>query len=154
MANELPVLLHTVNDIERVSDHALNIAEIAERKLEDRRSFSESAQREMTRMRMEVSHMFDNVLLAVDATDHDAARQALMHEEAINEMQVKFRHTHIRRLSEGACDALTGLIYIDFVNNMEKIGDHLTNVAQGVLGGLQWGAETQAAEEAAAPAQP
>ncbi len=141
MANELPVLLHTVNDIERVGDHAVNIAEIAERKIEQRQKFSEEADRDITRMRTEVSHMFDNVLLAVEMGDHNEAQKALTHEEAINKMQVEFRRRHAERLSHGDCGILTGLTFIDFVNNMEKIGDHLTNVAQGVIGGLQWGSE-------------
>jgi phosphate:Na+ symporter len=140
MANELPVLLHMVNDIERVSDHATNIVEIAQRKIEQRQSFSNAAEQEVARLRVEVSHMFDNVLLAVEMEDTAAAEKALRHEEAINEMQVNFSHGHAERVTQGTCDVLTGLVFIDFINNMEKIGDHLTNVAQGVVGGLQWSA--------------
>ena len=138
VANELPVLLHTVNDIERVGDHAINIAEIAQRKIEERHAFSPEAEHELARMRIEVSHMFDNVLLAIDRNDQAAAEKALQHEEAINAMQMEFRHSHVERFRAGTCEPLAGLIYIDFVNNMEKIGDHLTNVAQGVLGNMQW----------------
>ena len=138
MANELPVLLHTVNDIERVSDHATNITEIAQRKIDNRQSFSQAAERETARMRVEVSHMFDNVLLAVEMSDQAAAAKVLVHEEAINRMQIEYRHTHIERLKDGTCEPMAGLTFIDFINNMEKIGDHLTNVAQGVIGGLQW----------------
>ncbi len=141
MANELPVLMHSVNDMERVADHAVNIAEIAERKIEHRQRFSDSAEKDLTRMRMEVSHMFDNVLMALENSDQRSAERALEHEEAINEMQSQFRGSHIRRLQSGTCDAMTGLTYIDFVNNMEKIGDHLSNIAQGVIYGGQWGVE-------------
>jgi len=41
-------------------------------------------------------------------------------------------------MSEGVCSASTGLIFIDLVDNVEKVGDHLTNIAQAVIGGLQW----------------
>lgn len=138
IANELPVLLHSVNDIERVGDHATNIAEIAQRKIDRRQVFSASANQEIARMRMEVSHMFDNVLLAVEMSDMQAAQKALLHEDAINQMQVDFRRSHVQRLTDGICDAMTGLTFMDLVNNMEKIGDHLANVAQGIIGGLQW----------------
>jgi len=140
MANQLPVLLHMVNDIERVGDHAMNIMEIAERKIQQRQTFTELAAQEIARMRQEISHMFDNVLLAVEINHVASAKKALVHEEAINEMQETFRRTHAERLMQGTCDIMTGLTFINFINNMEKIGDHLTNIAQGVIGGLQWSA--------------
>ncbi len=147
IASELPVLLHTVNDIERVGDHATNITEIAQRKIDQRKDFSEPAEKELARMRMEVAHMFDNVLLAVEMSDQQAALKALQHEDTINQLQLDYRRAHIDRLSSGRCDVITGLTYIDFINNLEKIGDHLANVAQGVLGGLQWDHQYDAAEE-------
>lgn len=146
VAGELPVLLHTVNDIERISDHATNIAEIAERKIDQHQAFTQAAEREMARMRMELNHMFDNVLLAVEMLDQAAAAKALKHEDAINQMQIDFRRSHADRLSSSICDVLTGLTFIDFVNNMEKIGDHLTNVAQGIIGGLQWADQARSQE--------
>jgi len=141
MANELPVLLHTVNDIERISDHAVNIAEIAERKIQKGQTFSETASREVARLQMEVRHMFDNVLSAVQFSDRQAAAKALQHEETVNQMQIDYHRAHVRRLSDGTCDVLAGVFFVDFVDNMEKIGDHLTNIAQGVASGLQWSAE-------------
>jgi phosphate:Na+ symporter len=137
-ANELPVLLHTVNDLERVSDHAVNIAEIAARKIDQRESFSPAAEQEVAQVRQQVSQMFEDVLAAIATSDTEAAQRALGHEEAINQMQVDFRRRHLQRLGEGTCSPIAGLIFVDFVDNMEKIGDHLTNIAQGVLGGLQW----------------
>jgi len=145
MANELPVLLHTVNDIERVSDHATNIAEIAQRKIDRRLNFSESARREITRMRMELGHMYDNVLLSLEMSDIPAAEKALQHEKALNEMQIAFRGSHIERMSTGVCEPMAGLVFMEFINNMEKIGDHLANIAQGVIGGLQWRLEVPSA---------
>ena len=138
MANTLPVRLHTVNDLERVSDHAVNIAEIASRKIDQREAFSPAAAAEMARMRKEVDEMFEDILTAIDASDNSAAESALGHEEAINQMQIDFRRSHVQRLGERICSPIAGLIFVDFVDNMEKIGDHLTNIAQGILGGLQW----------------
>jgi hypothetical protein len=57
-------------------------------------------------------------------------------------MQLEFRRSHVERMREGLCTPEGGLIFIDLVDNVEKIGDHLTNIAQAVIGGLQWaGAE-------------
>jgi phosphate:Na+ symporter len=49
-----------------------------------------------------------------------------------------FRRSHVQRMTDGVCSPQTGLIFIDLVDNVEKIGDHLTNIAQAVIGGLQW----------------
>ena len=135
---KLPVLLHTVNDLERVSDHAINIAEIAERKIDQRISFTNSAQTEATQLKNEVNQMFDYITVALENNDIESAKSALVNEANLNKMQMDFRRSHVQRMSKGVCSAETGLIFIDLVDNMEKIGDHLTNIAQAVIGGLQW----------------
>jgi phosphate:Na+ symporter len=139
---ELPVLLHTVNDIERVGDHAVNIAEIAERKIDQKLVFSDSAQAEAAQLKKEANQMFDYISAALEYDDTQAAKSALVNEENLNRMQMEFRRSHVQRMTEGACSPAAGLIFIDLVDNIEKIGDHLTNIAQAVIGGLQWdGAE-------------
>jgi phosphate:Na+ symporter len=135
---ELPVLLHMVNDLERVGDHAVNIVEIAERKIEKKITFTDIANQESQTMVDEVRDMFDNIIVALKSKDRQAALKVMSNENALNRMQVKYRRNHVQRLTDGTCDAQAGLIFIDMVDNLEKIGDHLTNVAQSVIGGLQW----------------
>jgi phosphate:Na+ symporter len=135
---ELPVLLHTVNDLERIGDHAVNIVEIAERKIEQKLLFSDSALGEADRLRKEAEQMLDYIIAALENNDAGAARAALVNEGNLNKMQMDFRHSHVQRMSEGVCSPEAGLIFIDLVDNIEKIGDHLTNIAQAVIGGLQW----------------
>jgi len=138
VSTELPVLLHAVNDLERIGDHAVNIVEIAERKIEHKLSFSEPAVAEAEQLRAEVEEMFDHVIEALDSGDTSGAKMSQEHEDALNEMQISFRRSHVERMSEGICTPETGLIFIDLVDNVEKIGDHLTNIAQAIIGGLQW----------------
>ena len=141
---ELPVLLHTVNDLERVGDHGVNIAEIAERKIDQKLVFSDSAQAEAGQLKNEANQMFDYISAALENNDTEAAKSALVNEENLNRMQMDFRRSHVQRMTEGTCTPEAGLIFIDLVDNMEKIGDHLTNIAQAVIGGLQWnGAEAR-----------
>ena len=135
---ELPVLLHTVNDLERVGDHAMNIAEIAQRKIDNKVTFSESAMAEAEQIRVEIDNMFDNIIAALEDDDVPSAKKALHNETNINRMQLEFRRSHVDRMSNGLCSAEAGLIFIDLVDNVEKIGDHLTNIAQAIIGGLQW----------------
>ncbi len=135
---KLPVLLHTVNDLERVGDHAVNIVEVAERKISQKYSFSEAAMAEAETLRKEVTEMFDNVIDALEHDSVESAKEALIHESHLNNMQIEFRRSHVGRMSEGSCSAQVGLVFIDLVDNIEKIGDHLTNIAHAIIGGLQW----------------
>ncbi len=141
---EIPVLLHTINDLERAGDHAVNIVEIAERKIEHKLSFSEPALTEAQQLKEQINEMFDKIIPALDKNDIEAAKSALANEENLNKMQIDFRRSHVQRMTEQICTPETGLIFIDLVDNIEKIGDHLTNIAQGVIGGLRWdGAEAK-----------
>jgi phosphate:Na+ symporter len=138
VSTALPVLLHTVNDLERIGDHAVNVVEIAIRKIEQKLVFTDSPQVEMDQLRLEVNGMFDRVIEALEKDDGEVARLALPHESRLNQMQVDLRRSHVQRMRDSACTPEAGLIFIDLVDNVEKTGDHLTNIAQAVIGGLQW----------------
>lgn len=138
LSAELPVFLHTVNDLERVGDHAVNITEIANRKIEQKIIFSDAARTETVRLKSEINQMFDYISDALKNEDANIARSALVNERNLNGMQIEYRRNHVQRMTDGVCSPETGLIFIDLVDNVEKIGDHLTNIAQAVIGGLQW----------------
>ncbi len=138
VSTELPVLLHAVNDLERIGDHAVNIVEIAERKTSQKLEFTEAATQEAEQIRAELAQMFRKVVAALDGSNVAAAGSALANERKLNDMQLEFRRSHVARMTDGACTAVSGLIFIDLVDNAEKIGDHLTNIAQAAIGGLQW----------------
>jgi phosphate:Na+ symporter len=138
VAKGLPVLLHTVNDLERIGDHAENVVEIAIRKIEQKLTFTDSAMAEINQLGKEIVGMFDGVIEALDKDDPQAAKLTLPHERNLNQMQIDFRRSHVQRMRDGACTPEAGLIFIDLVDNVEKTGDHLTNIAQAVIGGLQW----------------
>lgn len=138
VSTELPVLLHAVNDLERIGDHAVNIVEIAERKMGQGLNFSDEARAEADQLRAEIKEMSDRVIKALEYRDSIAARQSRQNEDTLNRMQVEFRRSHVQRMTDGKCTPETGLIFIDLVDNIEKTGDHLTNIAQAIIGGLQW----------------
>jgi phosphate:Na+ symporter len=135
---QLPVLLHTVNDLERIGDHAVNIVEIAERKIQQKLTFSDSALTEVEQLKSEIEQMFENIIEALENSDMKASKSALVNENNINNMQMEFRRSHVQRMSDSVCSLEAGLVFIDLVDNVEKIGDHLTNIAQAVIGGLHW----------------
>jgi phosphate:Na+ symporter len=130
--------LHPVNDLERIGDHAVNIVEIGERKIDQKISFSDSALTEAEQLRSEIEQMLDRIIAALEHNDIAAAKSAMTNEDNLNRMQLDFRRSHVERMATGQCSPQAGLIFIDLVDNVEKTGDHLTNIAQAILGGLQW----------------
>ncbi len=83
--------------------------------------------------------MFDVVIRALADSDHKGAQAAFGCEERLNAMEKQFRESHLRRLADGDCNFYSGLTFVDCIYNYEKIGDHLVNTAQAVLGDFQWG---------------
>ena len=132
------MLLHSVNDIERMGDHAENIVELAQRKIDQKCPFTHWAIDELHRFYGEVKIMFDDVKTALESNDKVVAKRALKREENINRLQIELKQNHVERLNEGKCNLISGLLFIDFIDNAEKIGDHLANVAESIMSNLQW----------------
>ncbi|MFC1624188.1 Na/Pi cotransporter family protein [Candidatus Omnitrophota bacterium] len=137
-SEELPVLIHSVNDVERIGDHSENIAELTERKIEKKLPFTNEAIKELTLMWNELHSMMIETEKALEKNDFNIARNVLVREERINTFQIELKKSHVNRLSQGSCNIRSGIIFLDFVDNLEKIGDHLSNVAKGVVGHMRW----------------
>jgi phosphate:Na+ symporter len=137
-SEQLPVLLHTVNDIERIGDHAENIVELAERKRFGRVTLPADALDQLKVMAEDVDTMAGHVIAAFGGDDTDEAGRALKVEDRLNRLHIEMRQGYAMRLGKGDVGAMSGLIFFDMVMNLEKMGDHYTNIAQAVLGELQW----------------
>ncbi|MCK5178314.1 MAG: Na/Pi cotransporter family protein [Candidatus Omnitrophica bacterium] len=137
-SRSLPVLIHNVNDLERIGDHSQNLAELTRRKIEEKMVFSDVAIKEIAMMWDQVRAMFEEAENALKNNDQDAAKRMLALEDTINTWQDDFKRMHIERLSDGKCQINSGFIYIEFIDNLEKIGDRLTNIAQSVIGKMEW----------------
>lgn len=132
-SDELPVWLHSVNDLERIGDHTENIVDLTERSMRAKLILPDPAKEELNIMFGVLAEMTDNILIAIQDNDRDKAYKALSCEDKINRQFIEFRETQIQRLNSGVCKPMEGIIFIDMLNNLEKIGDHLTNIAQAVL---------------------
>jgi phosphate:Na+ symporter len=137
-SEQLPVLLHTVNDIEKIGDHAENIVELAERRKFQRVRLPADALDELRLIASEVDRMAGYTIDALAADDMNKARRALTVEERVNKLHMEMRQGYARRLRKGEAGASSGLLFFDMVMNYEKMGDHYTNISQAVLGQLQW----------------
>ena len=130
----IPMLLHSVNDVERIGDHAENLVELAERKLQRRLPFSEEALEALQNLHDYITEMMTQTATALREDDHELARKVLQEEDKLNEIVGKSKQEHVQRLEQGRCNVYSGLVFLDTINNFEKIGDHLTNIAEAVLG--------------------
>ena len=122
-------LFHVVNDIERIGDHAENIADAAERRIETGVGFSKEAQRELG----EMLNMVNTVLrfsfeMFVKSTE-DHVEDILNLEEAIDEKEKELQQKHIERLSNNECSPESGALFSDIVSGLERVADHAVNIA-------------------------
>jgi len=134
----IPSLLHSINDIERIADHAVNISDLAERRIDYGITFSKMAQEEIRKINSIVMEMIDDTIKALPNLNKELAKSILNKERKINHLVVECRTKHVERLGKGICKHLSGLVFIDLLMNFEKIGDHLVNIAQAIQGKLQW----------------
>lgn len=140
-AEKLPVLLHSVNDAERIGDHAINILEISERKIDQKLPFSEDSIKRLNYMVEIAVSMIDYAIDALHNDNISSAKNVLEQEDSLNELQVILKQGQVAKIKEGKYNFLSSIVYNDFVDNIEKIGDHTTNIAEGVLRHLRWNQE-------------
>ena len=126
-------LFHSVSDMERVGDHAENIAELAEIAITSGQEFTEMAIAEIKEITAAALESF-NLALKTCATNNLAtARQVLEVEQKVDEMEKTFRTRHIQRLTEERCTAMAGITFLDLLSNLERVSDHATNIASTTL---------------------
>lgn len=120
---------HVVSDIERVGDYAENIMEYAMRLRAENMSFSEEAIAELGKMTETVNELFDYAFTAFDERDVHMIEKVEKIEENLDDMTKELEGKHIERVKKGACTAQLGSVYLQTVSNLERVGDHITNVA-------------------------
>ncbi|WP_099188798.1 Na/Pi cotransporter family protein [Tepidibacter mesophilus] len=126
-------LFHTIGDIERVGDHADNIAELAIEVIEKEIVFSESAIQDLKVMFEKVMLAYKTSIDSMKNADIDLALSVLKIEEQIDEMEKSYRKNHIYRLNNNKCSIESGIIFLELISNMERIGDHASNIAKYVI---------------------
>jgi len=126
-------LLNTISDIERIGDHAENIAELAEEMTNEGISFSEMAMGELHEMSTAMMGSYDNAIKAMELDDVSHAVKTAFLEQQVNKMEKDLRQGHINRLSNAECSVSAGVRFLDLLGNLERVSDHAMNIAQVVL---------------------
>ncbi len=122
-------LLHCVGDIERISDHALNIAEAAKEVADKKISFSESAKQDLAVIAKAVAEVLSMSVQAMEKEDLELAKTVEPLEQVIDRLKRKIKQGHISRLRQGDCTMELGFILSDLLTNYERVADHCSNIA-------------------------
>jgi len=131
--DKLVTMMNSLNDLERVGDHADNIAELALYKIENEVSFSETAIQEFKEMYDLTHSVFKFALDALSTIDCDDCNVVLSRDKEIDQMFKVLRKNHIERLNNRICEPNSGVIFLDTISNLERIGDHSSNIAITIL---------------------
>lgn len=134
---QVNILINVVNDIERVGDHADNIAELAQIVIDDRLHFSDDAIEEFDTIFAKSQEVFKKTLEALKDVDFDKARQVLKLEEEIDALEEEYRASHIERLNKLLCQPSSGAVFLDLISNLERVSDHSSNISLYVLDQLK-----------------
>jgi phosphate:Na+ symporter len=126
-------IMHVIHDIEKIADYSENIARYTRRIVEQKINFSEEAMKEIEELFDIAIRFTENILKEFNEGNlpkHVNTRD----EDLIDELRRNLKANHMTRLNKGQCDVKAGLIYVDLLNSLEKVGDHSFNIAQVIMG--------------------
>ncbi|MBQ1488689.1 MAG: Na/Pi cotransporter family protein, partial [Lachnospiraceae bacterium] len=126
-------LFHVVNDIERIGDHATNIAEAAQKKKDKGIAFSKEATKELTDM---INAVNENIHLCLEmfvTKNEDHLKEIERIEDKVDQMERDIQDSHIDRMARGECTPEAGIVFNDIVVGLERVCDHATNIAFSVV---------------------
>lgn len=127
-------LMDAVRDIERIGDHFENIIELVEYQQANKVKMTDTAMDDLDEMFTLTISTVNNALQALDQNDRTIAAKVVKKEEEIDKMERSLRKQHILRINEGNCSGQAGIVFVDIVSNLERVGDHAVNIAEYVLG--------------------
>ena len=127
--NSLGALFHVVNDIERIGDHAENVADAARQRKEEGISISKEAQKELGDMLEMVNKIIRYAVEMFAKSDETHMQEIVTLEDQVDEKERELQKKHVERLTKGECSPEAGMIFSDIVSGLERVADHATNIA-------------------------
>ena len=132
-AKSIGGLFHVVNDIERIGDHAENVADAAKKRKETEVSFSPDAQKELGEMLDMVNTLVRYSVEMFKTNSEEHLEDILRLEDAVDEKERELQQNHVDRLTRNECRPEGGMIFSDVVSGLERVADHATNIAFSVF---------------------
>ena len=132
-SHEVSKLLHIIGDFERISDHAVNIIESAEEIKDKGLTFSDDAKSELSVMISAVIETLDLSLAAFENNDLKKAVLVEPIEQVVDTLKMQLKTSHVNRLRKNECTIEMGFVLSDILTNLERVSDHCSNIAIGVI---------------------
>ena len=121
---------HVINDVERIGDHAKNIADLATEKINGKIEIGTNATNELNSMYEKTLKALDHAISMYEKKDLEPKNNIEKNEEEINKLEKILRKNNIDRLNNKVCSAKSGVIFLDLISNLERIGDHANNIGK------------------------
>lgn len=128
-------LFHVVNDIERIGDHAENVADSAKQRKENGTTFSKVAQIELGEMLEMVNKIVQYSVDMFAKSNEEHVQDIMTLENAIDEKERELQRLHVERLTRNECTPEAGMLFSDVVSGLERVADHATNIAFAIMNG-------------------
>ena len=125
----LGALFHVVNDIERIGDHAENVADAARQRRDGNLSISKEAQRELGELLDMVNTIFQYAIEMFAKSDDRHMNDVMLLEDKVDNKERELQQRHVERLARGECTPEAGMIFSDIISGLERVADHATNIA-------------------------
>lgn len=135
-SNEVAIMVHSISDIERVADHAHNIAELTEYMVREKISFSKTAMDELQEIFDAAKRSYIDAVEVLHTRDEKLGKDVLDLEVKVDLMQRELEKRHFDRLKKGICEPEAGPVYLDITRNLERISDHAHNIAYATITGF------------------
>lgn len=123
---------HVVSDLERVGDYSENIMEYAEELQKLKTTFSDAALEQLEEMTNAIHNVFDTAIKTFEYQDIEMLENVYKFEDMVDDFKNKLDRDHIKRLNSNQCSASTGAVYLSLVSNLERISDHMQNIAKSI----------------------
>lgn len=127
-------LLDAVRDLERIGDHMENMVELVDYKVSNKVDLTEEAQADLNDMVNLTMITVKQAVRTLETMDREEALSVTRKEDQIDQNERLYRKKHILRMNEGKCSGMAGIVFVDMLSNLERIGDHSVNIAEEVLG--------------------
>lgn len=126
-------LFHVVNDIERIGDHAENVADAAVQRKEEGINISKEAQKELGEMLDMVNKLIQYSVDIFARSDESHMKDVVDLENQVDEKERELQQAHVERLTKGECSPVAGMLFSDIVSGLERVADHATNIAFAIV---------------------
>ncbi|MBR2324293.1 MAG: Na/Pi cotransporter family protein, partial [Clostridia bacterium] len=126
-------LFHVASDIERIGDYAENVMQFAEQMVEKNLSLSNGAKLQLEEAKLLLKTLYADAMETFTKRDKSLLAKVDITEKAMDDLKVSMETKHVARMEEGRCSAEVGAIFLSLASQLERVADHMTNIAYSVL---------------------